>query len=257
MAEQLEQEVVEEVEATEIDGPEEVAEPEPKEEESGVTFSDEQQKFINEHIVGKKVAKLREVERRAHELEQQLSQYQKDPEVEPAIPPVPDVWDDKYEQKLQERDNALIKHAQWRAQQESDQRQRQQLEAEQARLHQRQMIEKVQTYTERAKSLGISEQDLAVAGGAVSQFGISNDLTSFILEDDSGPALTLYLSRNLQELQRIQSMNPLQAAVHLATQIKPRVARSIKRQAPPEPAEGVSGAGARERERGPKGAVFE
>jgi hypothetical protein len=226
--------------------------------DEAVSFTPQQQRFINERIVAKKVAQQKEAERRAEELERKLQEYQeKQPSGAPEVPEMPNVWDDDYEEKVKARDEAIIQRARWEEDQRAKEMREQEEQQQAAARQQEELMGRVVSYTERAKSLGISESELQVAGTAVSQVGMPEDLTMFILDDDKGPAITTYLARNLQEVQKLQSMNPLQAAVYLTTEIKPKVSRSLKRTSPPDPADTVKGSGVPEKERGPKGATFE
>ena len=229
-------------------------------EEGVVTFTDEQQKFINEKIIARKVKQQREAERRAQELEEQLQQIQSQlpqkQEEGPTIPPMPDIWDSDYEKKVQERDQAILSKAQWDQDQRFRQEQEQRLLYQQQQEFQQQLTTRVGSYTERAEKMGISREDLAVAGNAVGQFGVAPDVSEYILDHENGPAITMYLAKNLHELQNLQSMPPIKAAVYVEKKIAPNVARGIKRQIP-DPVEGVKGSGVPEKQRGPKGATFE
>lgn len=59
--------------------------------------------------------------------------------------------------------------------------------------------ERVTTYVERADKIGISKEALAEAGNAIEPF-MSEDLRDTILEDEDGPALTVYLHENVSDL---------------------------------------------------------
>jgi TPR repeat protein len=82
------------------------------------------------------------------------------------------------------------------------------------------LVDKVQAYSQRAKRLGISADELQAAGAVVGQFGLHDDVVDFILEDDKGPLITKYLSQNLAELDKLISMSTTDAAVRIATTIK-------------------------------------
>jgi hypothetical protein len=258
------EEKAEDPKAEEAEQPEGETE-EQKAERHRVEFTEEQQKFINENIVGRQVAKRKEAEqkleeyqRRIEEYEQRISQQQPD-NGEPVVPDPPNIWDDNYEEKIKQRDEALIRHAEWRAEQKTRQEWEQRQYYEKAQQEQQQLLTKVQTYTERAeKEYGIDPSDLQVAGNAVAQFGIPEQLTQYLLDDDAGPAITVHLSRNLAELEQLNQMDPIRAAVYIATEIKPRATRNAKRRsAPPEPTDSPKGSSVPEKERGPKGAVYE
>lgn len=253
-------ETVDEVEESD-EGQEHSEETPEQPEEPHVTFTEEQQKFINEKIVGRKVAQMREAERRAEELQQRLeemqSQIPQQPSGAPEIPPMPDVWDSDYERKVEERDQAILAKAQWERDQEYSQYQQQMEQQRAAQEFQQKLTSKVMSYTEKAKSFGISEKDLQVAGNAVAQFDIPNELTDYILEHEQGPAVTMYLAKNLHEISNLQNLNPVRAAVYIEKNIAPKVSRSVRRNSPPDPTESPRGSGMPEKRRGPKGATFE
>ena len=270
MTEEVQEGVRDDVQDFEIDGeetteevadqPETQEEPEetPEERKQRIEFSEEQQKYINEHIVARQVAKRKEIERELEELRQRAQQTRPDDDGRPHIPDPPNIWDDDYEEKIKARDEAIREAAAW----ETSQREREAWEQQQAQLRAQQeqqaLVEKVGTYTSRAKDYGIDEKDLQVAGNAVSQYGIPEQLIEYILEDDAGPAITVHLSRNLQELAELNQMNPIRAAAYIAEKVKPRAMKNAKRRsAPPEPTENPKGGGVPEKERGPKGAVYE
>ena len=96
-----------------------------------------------------------------------------------------------------------------------------------------------------------------MAGNTVEQMGVQPEIANYLLADEHGPAVTMYLAKNLQEVQAMQNMDPISAGIYIATEIKPKVSRKLKRDNPPEPVETVSGASVPEKERGPKGAVYE
>jgi hypothetical protein len=249
----------ESTETTEPEAEGESAEETPAETKARIEFTEEQQKYINEHIIARQVAKRKEAERELEEYRQRLQQSQPEqPSGRPEIPEPPNIWDDDYEAKIKARDEAIRAAVEWEAQEQYRQQYEQQQKWEQQQKEQEQLLSKVTTYTERAKEYGIDESDLQVAGNAVAQFGIPEPLIQYILEDDAGPAITMHLSRNLQELDTLNRMDPIKAAVHIATTLKPKATRNAQRRSkPPEPTDSPRGSGVPEKERGPKGAVYE
>jgi len=225
-----------------------------------VTFTPEQQKVFDNEI-SRKVAKLRETERENQRLAQQLQEIQaKLPkDARPEIPPVPDPWDAEYEAKLQARDEAMAAAIRYDQQQEFVTQQQQYVEFQQRQQQIDHLQQAAVTYTERAtKQYGINPQDLQAAGQAIVQSGgIDHGLELFILDDEAGPAYTMYLARNPLELEKVREMNPTRAAVYLAKEIGPKLV-SRNRQQPPPPARTAprSGGGAQAK-RGPKGVTYE
>ena len=232
----------------------------PSEAPEPVAFTPEQQAFINDNIVAKQVAKRGQAEREAEELRAQLKELQeanKPPEEDPE-PQIPeDMWADDYEQRKAQFKQDHAAWAQRQYEREASERQEQALEQQRQQAEQQAQYERVLTYTERAETLGITREALQVAGNTVEQMGVQPEIANYLLADEHGPAVTMYLAKNLQEVQAMQNMDPISAGIYIATEIKPKVSRKLKRDNPPEPVETVSGASVPEKERGPKGAVYE
>jgi len=227
-----------------------------------IEFSEEQQKIFNEAL-GKKVYKLREVERilAAKEKENEELRAKIPEQQRPDVPDVPDPFalsDEEYRKQLADREQALIQQAHYDAVQEAQRAEQQRLIEEQARLQQEAMMESVKTYATRAKQFGVSQEDLQVAGNTVAQFGINDDLVNYILQDDHGPLITKYLSQNLTELEGLSQMGTAQAAIRIATEIKDKAAAlKPKVNTAPAPIDTPQGAGVAPKSKGPKGATFE
>jgi len=178
------------------------------------------------------------------------------PEIQkPVIPPLPDPYDDDFDVKMSQRDEAIKRVAAYEAQEEINQARLQ----EQHRLRQeglnKSLVESVKTYSDRARTLNISENELKVAGQTVAAYGIHDSVAEFILQDEKGPAITAHLARNPEMLDAISKLNPIHAALYIANNVKPKLL-SAKTELP-EPAETLGGGGVSKRERGPKGAKYE
>lgn len=252
------EEILEEQPLEQVEAPPE-APPEAQKEEEKVTFSPEQQEIMNREI-GKKTAKLREVERQAEEERQRIEQLQQkvaeyEAPVRPDIPPPPDPYDDDYEASQKARDAAIAQAAAFDARMEAVQAQNQKAMQDYQEAQSKKIIESVQTYAGRADKLGIKPDELQIAGNKVAAFGIQDDLAQHILNDEMGPNITMYLSDNVQELEAINGMTPLQAAAYIETNVKPKATREPVAP-PPEPPELVAGKGF-QAERGPPGVQYE
>jgi len=225
------------------------------------TFTKEQQRVFDAAI-SKKVAKLRETEREAESLKRRLSEYeQAAPRSRPQVPPLPDPFalsDQEYRQKLMQRDQAIIAAASYDTEQQMARREQQRLANEQQQKEQEALVEKVQTYSQRAKRLGVRADELQAAGAVVGQFGMDDQLVQFILDDDKGPLITKYLSQNLAELDKLRSMSTTAAAVRIATTIKANAtALKPKVTTAPEPLSKPRPSGVQPKPKGPKGVTFE
>jgi hypothetical protein len=222
-------------------------------------FSEKQQAKFNEEIA-RKVAKQREAERKATQLEQEaealrLKVQQYEAPVRPDIPPPPDPYDEGFSEKVRYRDAMIARQAQFDAHQAYLQQQQAVIQQQRQQAEQDKLRTTVTTYSEKAEKLGISAQELAQAGQIVAAYGISNEVAEHILNDEQGPAITRYLAKNPLEMDKVMGMTPLKAAVYIESTIK-AAAKSPQKMAP-EPTETLRGSGAREKERGPKGATFE
>lgn len=230
--------------------------------EKHITFSEEQQRILDE-AVGKKVFKLREKEREAEALKKRLEELEAriPAQRRPYVPDIPDpfaVSDEEYKQKLYQRDEALKQAIAYDQQQQMLRQQQQQLEQQRLQKQQEVLTEKVQSYSQRAVKLGIKAEELQAAGNTIAQFGIHDDVASYILEEDSGPLITTYLSKNLLELEKVREMSPAAAAVYIATTVKQKAAAlKPKVNSAPDPLEQPHGAGSAPKPRGPSGATFE
>ena len=230
--------------------------------EKHITFSEEQQRILDE-AVGKKVFKLREKEREAEALKKRLEELEaKIPEQRrPNVPDIPDPFalsDEEYRRQLYQRDEALKQAIAYDQQQQMLKQQQQQLEQQRLQKQQEVLTEKVQSYSQRAVKLGIKAEELQAAGNTIAQFGIHDDVASYILEEDSGPLITTYLSKNLLELEKVREMSPAAAAVYIATTVKQKAAAlKPKVNSAPDPLEQPHGAGTAPKPRGPSGATFE
>lgn len=230
--------------------------------EKHITFSEEQQRILDE-AVGKKVFKLREKEREAEALKKRLEELEaRIPEQRrPNVPDIPDPFalsDEEYRRQLYQRDEALKQAIAYDQQQQMLKQQQQQLEQQRLQKQQEVLTEKVQSYSQRAVKLGIKAEELQAAGNTIAQFGIHDDVASYILEEDSGPLITTYLSKNLLELEKVREMSPAAAAVYIATTVKQKAAAlKPKVNSAPDPLEQPHGAGTAPKPRGPSGATFE
>ena len=104
----------------------------------------------------------------------------------------------------------------------------------------------------------MKQEELQAAGNIIGQFGIQDDVANYILEEEQGPLITTYLSKNLLELEKLKDMSPAAAAVYIATTVKQKAAAlKPKVNSAPDPLEQPHGAGKAPKPRGPQGAVFE
>ena len=227
-----------------------------------VVFTEEQQKVVD-HAIGQKVHKLREKEREAESLKKQLEELQrKVPQQQrPVIPEIPDpliLSDTEYRRQTAVREQAIRNSAAYEMEQQRSQQHAQQVLAELQRKQQEVFNGTVQQYTDRATKLGMKPEELKRAGEIVGNFGIDEQLVTFILHDDHGPLITKYLAENPLILDELKDLSPARAAARIATEIKPKAATlKPKVNSAPDPLDIPNRSGNSPKQRGPAGASFE
>lgn len=175
----------------------------------------------------------------------------------PVIPEMPDPYDADFDERMRQREEAIKQAAIYDAQEQIKQAQLSEQQNALLAKQQSDLIAAVNTYSGRAKALGVSENELQVAGQAVAAYGISEQVAEFILHDDKGPAITTYLAKNPNELDAISKLNPLQAAIHIATNIKPKLTVKTRAADLPDPPDTLNGGGVHSKRSRLKGVRFE
>ena len=159
------------------------------------------------------------------------------------IPAMPDAFDDDFDEKVRQRDEALIAQANYNLQNQSflEQQQRQQQQEVQAKNAQVQ--ESMTKYSQKATELGIAQEELQAAGNTVAQYGLSDDLVMHILADSDGPLITKHLAANPQEGFQLAQMSPFMVGNFLdgirqkASTLKPKTSNT------PKPSDNLHGRG--------------
>lgn len=204
-----------------------------------LTENEKVQKAINrQHF------KYREEERKRVKAEQENQQLRErlqkleSQNSEVVIPPLPDPYDEDYQAKITQREDAIRRKAEQDAQKQSviEQQERQQEAAEQGELERIQA--KAKEYDKRITTLGLTPDEIAVAGKTVMEYGIPGDVAEFILDHEQGPLITKYLADNPIVLDELVHLPATQAAVRISSDIA-KAAASLKQNnasnAPPPP----------------------
>ena len=218
-------------------------------EEQPEKIDDGVQKAIN-----KQHAKYREEERKRIEIEKKLEDANSRLEKFEAekgdviIPDAPDPYDEDYDAQLKVRDEAIMRKATQDAQQQSVIAQQDAQREVAQKAEQERFTAIIQGYNEQTVKLGLSPDEVRVAGDKVVEYGISVDVAEFILQQEDGPLITKYLADNPVVLDDLRHMPPIQAALKINSEIK-AAASTLKPQASttPDPAETLTGRGAGEK----------
>jgi multidrug efflux pump subunit AcrA (membrane-fusion protein) len=201
-------------------------------------------KVINKKHAEKMEA-LRQVEeerQRVEQLQAQLAKYQQTQE--PQIPEMPDPFDDDFNVKLEQREQAIMRKAQYDIEQRQKQESQQQQQLQQQQQQMDNLQKSINSYNDRAKASGINEAKLEAAGNTVMAYGISDSHALSILHDPDGPLITTYLAENPAQIAEMSSMNDYQLAMHIERNVRPN-ALKLKQKTPsaPDPAQRISGNG--------------
>lgn len=255
----IEHEEVDEVDEAEDhdNDPSELAPDSEPEHEENPEDNEINQEKVNE-VINKKHRLWKEAEEKNAELQRQLAeiQAQNHKYSAPEIPAPPDPFDDDYEVKLKQREDAIIARARYDAEQQQIDFRNQQLKQQMVAQQQQKLIDTAKSYSDRAKKYGIKPQDLQTAGNTVAQY-VSPELSQLILEDERGPLITQYLGRNPLELAQIAELPPVQAALHIERNIKAKLQAGNRKTNAPRPGQKPRGSAAPKGGRGiPEGGRF-
>jgi len=205
------------------------------------------QEAINK-VINEKTFKAKQAEREAQEYKAKLEAYEaeqrKQFEQQVAdIPPMPDAFDDDFDEKVRARDEALLKKAQFDAQNSYYLQQQQFQQQQEAQAKQAQIQESLTNYTKKATELGIKQEEMQAAGNTVANYGLSDDLVLHILSDPDGPLITKHLAANPVDGFNLASMSPYAVGSFLSDIKQKAGALKPKTSSAPKPATNLHGNG--------------
>jgi len=187
-------------------------------------FSEKDQKFIEQRIIKKQVDRRNAAEQELAQLKELIANHQPEEEQpEPVVPEIPKPHQADYDERMQEWRQAVEANAIWKRDQQTREEQKQRDEAAAADKALEEFKGTVDAYTVRAEKMGITRDRLKAAGEKVSQIGISDELSVFLLNDPQGAAVTVHLSENPTEVAKLQNMDHMSAAAYVAGVIKPAI----------------------------------
>ena len=225
--------------------PEPAPEPETKPEGEEKPLTDGAQKAINKQYRLRKEAEEREAEtqRRLQALQAEFDQA-RGTNAEPQIPPMPDQYDEDYDQKLVARDAAIQAHGKWVAEQNYNVLQQQALQQQAQEQQAAQLNEAVNSFTKKGEELQVNKDALAQAFQTVVQSGIPDDIGMMLLKDPDGPLMFQKLATDYVMLDQLSSMDPVSAGAFIERTLRPQAAALRPRTSEtPPPAETLTGGG--------------
>lgn len=114
---------------------------------------------------------------------------------------------------------------------------------------QQQQRDIINTYANNAQRDGVDLDKLRIAEQTINSAGISNELAQHIMSDNNGGKIAEYLHDNPAVLHEIVSMTPMQAAIKLANEVKPKaLSTTPKVSNAPAPLQEIRGGGVHEQD---------
>ena len=203
------------------------------------------QEAINK-VINRKHFEAQQAKRELEEAQAKIAEFEKAKAEQEAaqvgnIPPRPEQYDDDFEQKLNAREDALLRKAQHDAQQTLAQQQQAEQLKQQELAQQQEQAKQNQAFMDRASELGIDHNVVNAAATTLVNHGISAELGSAIIADSDGPLIAQHLAANPLEVYELSQMNPILAGAKFAEIKAKAAALKPKTSSAPEPATNLSG----------------
>lgn len=198
-----------------------------------------------------------ETKRQLHDAQAKLD-YQTQQQV-PEIPELPNSYDPEYNLKMQQRDKAIVDRTAYDQAAVSQQQQAYQTQQQELQEQQTAAMARVSKFQNRVTKLGLKPEEILVAEQTVGSYIQSQDVKNYLLDSDDGALMVSYLAANPIELEKIGSMQPMQAAIHLQNVVGPEAIKLAPTQTKTPDPSTLLGGRARAQEASPmlQGATFE
>lgn len=201
----------------------------PPDEKEETPSEQPEQKLVNQEAIEKRINKLtfekHEERRKREQMEESFKRLkaelekQKSAQQDIEVPPMPDLYDDDFEQKLKIREEALSKAAAAQARKQFLEEQHQKELHRKAQEENAKISRQVDEMYKNAKDHGISKEELEGYDQTVSGFIANQNLARFILAQKDSALIVKYLAHSPQEMEQIRGMDDLNASVLIATRI--------------------------------------
>ncbi len=232
---------------------------EPKAPEGFIKAEDAQKDINKQH------RKYRDEQRAKKKIEAEAERLRKENEelkastIDTTVPPIPDPYDEDYQEKIRLRDEAIQRktaHDERLKQLEADQTRNE--EAKRAEQDKRDQ-EMLDTFNSNLVKTGLNPVEVQNAAKTLVEWGTPDAIQDALLLDDDGPLIATYLTSNPLEFDALMGMSVLQQGKFLDEKIRPK-ASLLRPQTSkaPDPPVTLTGGGVQELE-DPllKGAKFE
>jgi len=245
-------------------GSDSATEERPQDQAEKVQFDPDQQEKLNEIVGGVRMkarSEAQDLRARNDALEQRLSQFEAQ---QPAmggplhVPDMPDKFDENFESVLAQREQALVETARWEAEQEAKQIIEQQRERDQNVQVAQALHQKGEVFSQRAREIGISEQEQRNAVQKIKDAGVNPMLMEEMLDSPNGPAMLRALDRDVNRLLDVaeKSNQDHKGLIDAMIDLRQFDATAPQNTAP-RPPDMLQGTGVPAQKRGPRGLLIE
>ena len=194
---------------------------EPEETHKGFIKLDKHQKDVNnQHAKFRYEERSRKAaEEESERLRNELAELRNTKD-DLTIPDVPDQYSEDYQEQIAKRDQAIKANAEHDAElnrladdkKRSDKAVADRIEKEDAA--------QVAVFDANMVALGVSPVEVKAAADKIIEYGISDGLSDFILEDPDGPLMVKYLEKNPTELEEMNKMSSLSLFNHINSTVR-------------------------------------
>ena len=159
------------------------------------------------------------------------------------IPDMPDSFDDDFDAKVKQRDEALIAQANYNAQNNAYLQQKQLSQQQAAQAAQQKQAELANSFTANAKKMGATDEEFNSVVNTLNNGGMTGDVGNAIMSDPDGYFIAKHLAANPQEAHELNTMNPILAGAKFAELKQKASALKPKTSNAPSPASSLQGKG--------------
>lgn len=195
---------------------------------------------------------------RADTLDAQIAEARKS-NADLVIPEVPDQYAEDYQEKIAERDAAIKQKAGHDAEETRLAEEKTRNDDAKAKAVEETNTAQIAVFDANMVALGLDGKAVNTAANKLIEYGISDGLTDFILEDPEGPLMVQYLEANPTVLEELNGMSSLSLFNHINSTVRAKAALlKPKTSDAPDPPIVPTGGGAPEvKEDWEKGAKYE
>ncbi len=175
------------------------------------------------------------------------------------IPSMPDAFDDDFDVKVKQRDDAIIAQANFNAQNNAYLQQQDFNQQQAAQAAQQKQADLANSFADNARKAGATDKERNDIIAILNNGGMTGDVGSAIMSDPDGYFIAKHLAANPMEAHELNTMNPILAGAKFAELKQKASALKPKTSNTPSPATNLQGNGVAPDDgyKNIKGAIFE